>query len=98
MERIYSAMNIKLVALDMDGTLLDSNKRQPPDFMDWVKAHPAIKTVIASGRQYYTLVKDFIPIKDQLIYIAENGGIVFGTHPLSERNAAIGPPKLPGAD
>ena len=30
MERIYSAMNIKLVALDMDGTLLDSNKRQPP--------------------------------------------------------------------
>lgn len=70
-------MNIKLVALDMDGTLLDSNKRQPPDFMDWVKAHPAIKTVIASGRQYYTLVKDFIPIKDRLIYIAENGGIVF---------------------
>lgn len=70
-------MSIKLVALDMDGTLLDSSKRQPPDFMDWVKAHPAIKTVIASGRQYYTLVKDFIPIKDQLIYIAENGGIVF---------------------
>lgn len=70
-------MAIRLVALDMDGTLLDSNKNLPPDFMDWVKTHPAIKTVIASGRQYYTLVKDFIPIQDQLIYVAENGGIVF---------------------
>ena len=70
-------MDIRLIALDMDGTLLDSAKNLPPDFMDWVKSHPSIKTVIASGRQYYTLVKDFIPIKDQLIYAAENGGIVF---------------------
>lgn len=72
-----ATMDIRLVALDMDGTLLDSDKKQPPDFMDWVKTHPAIKTVIASGRQYYTLVKDFLPIRDQLIYVAENGGIVF---------------------
>lgn len=70
-------MNIKLVALDMDGTLLDSNKKLPGDFMDWVKKHPDIKTVIASGRQYYTLIKDFIPIKDELVYVAENGGLVF---------------------
>lgn len=70
-------MNIKLVALDMDGTLLDSNKRLPADFMNWVQNHPDIKTVIASGRQYYTLVKDFVPIKDELVYVAENGGFVF---------------------
>lgn len=70
-------MDIRLVALDMDGTLLDSDKNQPPDFMDWVRMHPSIKTVIASGRQYYTLAKDFIPIQNQLIYVAENGGIVF---------------------
>ncbi len=70
-------MEIRLVAMDMDGTLLDSQKRLPSDFMDWVKRHPEIKAVIASGRQYYTLVKDFIPIKDRLIYIAENGGFVF---------------------
>lgn len=70
-------MNIKLVALDMDGTLLDSRKQLPADFMDWVQHHPDIKTVIASGRQYYTLVKDFIPIKDELVYVAENGGFVF---------------------
>ncbi len=70
-------MDIQLVALDMDGTLLDSQKRLPPDFMDWVKTHPNIKTVIASGRQYDTLYKEFIPIQDQLIYVAENGGFVF---------------------
>lgn len=70
-------MEIRLAAMDMDGTLLDSQKRLPADFMDWVKRHPEIKTVIASGRQYYTLVKDFIPVKDRLIYIAENGGFVF---------------------
>lgn len=70
-------MNIRLVAMDMDGTLLDSQKRLPVDFMDWVINHPDIKTVIASGRQYYTLVKDFLPIKERLIYVAENGGFVF---------------------
>ena len=70
-------MSIKLVALDMDGTLLDSNNNIPSDFMDWVKKHTDIKTVIASGRQYYALEKDFIPIKDKLIFAAENGGLVF---------------------
>lgn len=70
-------MKIKLVALDMDGTLLDSRKQLPSDFMNWVKDHPDIKTVIASGRQYETLVREFIPIKDELIFVAENGGFVF---------------------
>lgn len=70
-------MSIKLAAFDMDGTLLDSNKNLPPDFMDWVVKHPEIKTVIASGRQYYKLVKDFVPIKKQLVFASENGGFVF---------------------
>lgn len=70
-------MKIRLVATDMDGTLLDSSKQLPPDFTAWVREHPDIKTVIASGRQYYTLVRDFIPIKDELVYVAENGALVF---------------------
>lgn len=70
-------MTIKLIALDMDGTLLDSKKRLPPDFMDWVKRHPDIKTVIASGRQYDTLARDFAAVRDQLLFVAENGGFVF---------------------
>ena len=69
-------MNIGLVALDMDGTLLDSKKRLPHDFIDWVRSHPDIKTVIASGRQYPTLAKELHELKDDLIFIAENGGLV----------------------
>ena len=70
-------MGIKLAAFDMDGTLLDSNKKLPPDFIGWVGRHPEIKPVIASGRQYYTLVRDFLPIKDSMVFVAENGGFVF---------------------
>ena len=69
-------MDIKLVALDMDGTLLDSKKRLPVDFIPWVKTHPEIMTVIASGRQYHTLERDFHMLKNELTFIAENGGLV----------------------
>lgn len=68
---------IKLVATDMDGTLLDSNKKMPRDFKPWVLSHPEILTVIASGRQYYALKRDFEDIEDNLLFIAENGGLVF---------------------
>ena len=61
-------MNIKLVAVDMDGTLLNSKKEMPEEFIPWVKSHPEIKTVIASGRQYYTLERDFLPIRDKVPY------------------------------
>lgn len=70
-------MDIRLIALDMDGTLLDSKKQLPPDFCDWVRTHTNIKTVIASGRQYYTLIKDFKNMQNELIFVAENGGLVF---------------------
>lgn len=68
---------IKLVALDMDGTLLNSKNELPEDFFPWVKNHKEIKTVIASGRQYQTLCDNMAPIKDELTIIAENGGFVF---------------------
>ena len=68
--------NIRMIAFDMDGTLLDSQKRLPSDFIGWVKSHTNIRTVIASGRQYYTLKKDFTEIADNLIFLAENGALV----------------------
>ena len=68
---------IKLVATDMDGTLLTSKKECPIDFVPWVISHPNIKVVIASGRQYYTLERMFHSIADRLIFIAENGSLVF---------------------
>lgn len=66
---------IKLIATDMDGTLLNNAKKMPRDFSAWVKAHPQIRMVIASGRQYYTLKNDFEDISDELIYITDNGGL-----------------------
>ena len=68
---------IKLIATDMDGTLLNTNKELPPDFIPWVIAHPEIKTAIASGRQYYNLKAQFGDAAEKLVYIAENGGIAF---------------------
>lgn len=68
--------NIRLVATDLDGTLLNSGKKVPERFEDWVCGHPEIKVVIASGRQYYNIRKLFPKAADQLIYLAENGGMV----------------------
>lgn len=70
-------MSVKLLALDMDGTLLDSKKNLPKDFIPWVINHPEIKTVISSGRQYYTLKNQFIDIADKLIFLCENGSVVY---------------------
>lgn len=70
-------MSIKLIACDMDGTLLDSKKRLPSELFAWLESHKDIRFIIASGRQYYTLKKDFLPVHERLIYIAENGALVF---------------------
>jgi len=67
---------IRLIALDMDGTLLDSNKNAPAEFNDWVIAHPEVQVVIASGRQYFTLEAQFEAIKNRLIFIGENGSVI----------------------
>ena len=67
----------QIVAIDMDGTLLDSKKRLPPDFIPWVISHPQIQTIIASGRQFYTLQNMFSEIAEQLVFICDNGGLVF---------------------
>ena len=68
---------IRLIAFDLDGTLLNTAKEYPKDFPDFVKAHPEILFVLASGRQYYTLKEQFDAVCPGLVYIAENGAAVF---------------------
>lgn len=66
---------IKLIVSDMDGTLLNSKGELDPSFFhtyEKLKQHN-IRFVVASGRQYYNLVEKFDSIKDELIFIAENG-------------------------
>ncbi|MBQ8094423.1 MAG: HAD family hydrolase, partial [Clostridia bacterium] len=70
-------MQIKLIAADMDGTLLNSLKVLPEDYFAWIHAHPDVVMVIASGRPYYTLRKMFIPVLDRMTFLADNGAMVF---------------------
>lgn len=69
---------IKLIATDMDGTLLDSNKRLPEEIFEIIDALAAqgVHFVVSSGRQYYTLAEQFAPVADELSFIAENGAMV----------------------
>lgn len=66
---------IKLVVTDIDGTLLDDNKNLSPDFWDTVEqlAQKGIIFSVASGRQYYTLHRQFAPIAAGTLFLAENG-------------------------
>lgn len=70
--------SIKLIASDMDGTLLDSSGTLNPEFFTLFE-ELSLKNIIfvaASGRQYYNLLKLFSPIKNKIIFIAENGTYV----------------------
>ena len=66
---------IKLIATDMDGTFLDSNKQFDPEFIDifYKLKEKGIKFVIASGNQYFRLYQKFLPLSEQMYFIAENG-------------------------
>ena len=71
-------MAIKLIAIDMDGTLLSSRKQLPKGFFPLVHTLKKIgvRFAPASGRQYYNLYEQFGEIADELMYISENGGMV----------------------
>ncbi len=69
---------IKLIASDLDGTILKNGAQELPDgFCDLVKRlkEQGIQFVAASGRQYYNLRLLFAPIENDIHYIAENGSL-----------------------
>ena len=69
---------VKLIAADMDGTLLSSQKQLPPDFFDVVAPllRRGVRFAIASGRQYDNIRSYFSHLENQLTYIAENGALI----------------------
>jgi Cof subfamily protein (haloacid dehalogenase superfamily) len=69
---------IKLIATDIDGTLLNAEGKLPDGFGELIMRleNKGVYLAIASGRQYHTLLNDFVDYKNQLIFIAENGAIV----------------------
>ncbi|MEV6177563.1 Cof-type HAD-IIB family hydrolase [Streptomyces sp. NPDC052015] len=70
--------DIRLVVTDMDGTLLDDDKRVPDRLWE-VLARLRERGVLfspASGRQYATLAREFAEVADGMVFIAENGTYV----------------------
>ncbi len=69
---------IKLIASDVDGTLVDSQKRVPKGFAAAVRKlrENGIRFVIASGRQYYNVLETFDEAKDDLVVLPENGSML----------------------
>lgn len=69
---------IKLIVCDMDGTLLDNQGQLNEEFWELEPrlAEKGIKFAIASGRQYYNLADKFEKIKDNLVFLADNGSYV----------------------
>lgn len=62
----------------MDGTLLNAKgelSEEFPEIFHQLRKNQ-IKFAVASGRQYYSLIKKFRPVLDDMLFIAENGAIV----------------------
>jgi Cof subfamily protein (haloacid dehalogenase superfamily) len=76
--RLDHVPDIRLIACDMDGTLLDDDSAIHDDFWPLIEQLHARGIVFcpASGRQYFSLFERFKPIADELIFIAENGSYV----------------------
>lgn len=79
---------IKLIATDMDGTLLDSNGKLPDNFLNIIEklSNKGIKFVVASGRPYTNLKKVFKPVYKELDYICDNGAFVVEKSTVSDIN------------
>ncbi|MFE0515565.1 Cof-type HAD-IIB family hydrolase [Streptomyces sp. NPDC058964] len=87
---------IRLVVTDMDGTLLDDDKRIPEGL--WaLLAELRSRGVLfspASGRQYATLARQFADVAEGMVFIAENGtyvvrdGVELSSDPLERTVAA----------
>lgn len=69
---------IRLIASDMDATLLDAHSQLPPDFEAAVRALAAegIRFAAASGRPLYTLEAMFPALQEEIILIGDNGGAI----------------------
>ena len=78
---------IKLIACDMDGTLLDSAQRLPAELCEGICVLNFGKVIaklkekgvlfcVASGRQYASLRRDFDAYADDMLFICENGALV----------------------
>ncbi|OFK22304.1 Cof-type HAD-IIB family hydrolase [Olsenella sp. HMSC062G07] len=70
---------IRLIASDMDGTLLDENSEVPPETFDLILRlrERGVLFAVSSGRRYDTLQRFFEPVIDCMDFVASNGTQVY---------------------
>ena len=70
---------IKLIASDLDGTLLLNGAQScDPELFPLIDelTKKGVYFVAASGRQYHSLQRLFAPVKEKITYLCENGSLV----------------------
>ncbi|MEG1616985.1 MAG: Cof-type HAD-IIB family hydrolase [Bacteroidales bacterium] len=69
---------VKLIATDMDGTLLNSQHEMDPRVLSLFETFKkkGVLFAAASGRQLYNLENRFPTIKEDMLFLAENGSFV----------------------
>ncbi len=73
-------MSIKLIASDIDGTLLLNHAKEIPEEVFSQIRRLKEKGILfcpASGRQYHSLSHLFAPIAEDCIFLCENGAIIY---------------------
>lgn len=72
---------LKLIASDIDGTLMPyGQKVLPPALFGLIRRlrSAGILFCPASGRQYHSMRALFAPVADEVCFLCENGGVIFG--------------------
>ena len=78
---------IKLIAADMDGTLLDDDARLPEETFGLIRElrERGVRFVASSGRRYDTLRWLFEPVADEIDYVGSLGTQVYADGRLLDR-------------
>ena len=69
---------IKFIATDLDGTLLDGERKLPEEIFPLIGQlkRKGILFAPASGRQYANLKTLFAPVANDVVFICENGALI----------------------
>lgn len=80
-------MLIRLIASDMDGTLLDEHSEVPPKTYDLILAlrEKGVHFAASSGRRFDRLCQFFAPVRDKMDFVAANGAQVYVDGELVDR-------------
>ena len=69
---------IRLVACDLDGTLLDEKGRLPEGTFAMIRRlrEKGVAFAAASGRQWGNLQRMFFPVREEMAFLCENGAFI----------------------